>query len=126
MAFCSNCGTKQIELSNFHTDYKLYLSNIEKWTSKHKSSIFKFILLLLLTLPLNSFSQSTTIKRSPENRKDFANVYYKSEYTLFDLFTDEPIFPSSDGNYNIYISSNENKVPIVFKGGKYELEHCLF
>ena len=56
-----------------------------------------------------------TLKRDTRYpRKDFANVYWISEYTLFDKATDEPIHPEiKDGKkiYKIYYSSNENPVP---------------
>ena len=51
---------------------------------------------------------SRSINRNPES-KDRANVFYKTEYTLFDLLTDEPIYPNTDGNYAIYYATNENK-----------------
>lgn len=51
------------------------------------------------------------LKRDPDPRKDYANVFYKPQYTLFDHLTDEPIFPDSNGIYTIYIASNENKRP---------------
>lgn len=90
-------------------------------------SIFKTtVIALLLANSALLFPQNNKIDRSPETRKDIANVYYKSQYTLFDLFTDEPIFPSSNGKYHIYISSNENRYPKEFEGSKYELENCLF
>lgn len=57
-----------------------------------------------------------TVRRSNEIRKDHANVFYNRSYTLFDLYSDEPIFPDSNGNYNIIISSNENKSPQKFIG----------
>jgi len=54
---------------------------------------------------------SPVISRNPEPRLDVANVFWKKEYTLFDLITDEPIFPISKGGftiYQIYYSSNED------------------
>ena len=56
------------------------------------------------------YSDSNIINRDPR-AKDFANVFYDSNYTLFDLETDEPIFPNKYGVYEIWFSSNEN--PIV-------------
>jgi hypothetical protein len=56
----------------------------------------------------------TSITRSPEPRKDFANVFWKKEYTLFDKLTDEPIFPYKKGEiitYKIYCSTNESLTP---------------
>jgi len=72
----------------------------------------KIISLLLVSISL--IGQTT--KRSPETRKGFANVFYDPRYTLFDLFSDEPIFPSANGKYEIIISSNENKSPQKFIG----------
>ena len=66
------------------------------------------------------------IKRSPETRKDYANVFYKSVYTLFDLYTDEPIFIESDGYFHIYIASNENKAPNELVCSKMDLESKLY
>lgn len=77
----------------------------------------KIIILLLISISL--FGQSTS--RSPETRKDYANVFYNPRYTLFDLFSDEPIFPSANGKYDIIISSNENKSPQKFIGTGQEL-----
>ena len=56
------------------------------------------------------YIDSNIINRDPR-AKDFANVFYDSNYTLFDLETDEPIFPNKYGVYEIWYSSNEN--PIV-------------
>jgi hypothetical protein len=53
------------------------------------------------------------IVRNPEKRLDFANVFWKKAYTLFDLITDEPIFPINKNGkivYQIYYSTNENPV----------------
>lgn len=61
-----------------------------------------------------SISEETNdekLKRDPDPRKDYANVFYKPQYTLFDHLTDEPIFPDSNGVYTIYIASNEMKKP---------------
>ena len=75
------------------------------------------ITLIVLLFAINSYSQKTIderILRDPQP-KDFANVYWESPYTLFDLLTDEPIFPDFEDRrkiYKIYYSSNEN--PQVF------------
>lgn len=47
-------------------------------------------------------------------RKDIANVFWKRKFTLFDLITDEPIFPVNKNDqkiYEIYYSSNEDPNP---------------
>jgi hypothetical protein len=57
---------------------------------------------------------SNQILRNPDTRKDFANVFWKKKYTLFDLSTDEPIFPIIKGGqtiYKIYYSTNEDPNP---------------
>ena len=80
----------------------------------------------ILTSETTNEGNNKKIKRDPDNRKDYANVYYKSEYTLFDLYTDEPIFARSDGSYHIYIASNENKTPVELICSKIDLENQLF
>ncbi len=77
----------------------------------------KILAFLLISLALTA----QTIRRSPETRKDHANVFYSTNYTLFDLFSDEPIFPDYNGKYDIIISSNENKSPQRFVGTGLEL-----
>jgi len=54
-----------------------------------------------VTIPARNYA------RDPA-RSDFANVYYKSAYTLFDLQTDEVITPNVSGTYDIWYSSNED------------------
>lgn len=69
------------------------------------------------------------VRRSPETRgRDFANVYWKREYTLFDLVTDEPIFPViKEGRevYQIYYSSNEDPRPNYGEFSPEDLEKLL-
>lgn len=79
--------------------------------------MFKILAFLLISLALTAQS----IRRSPETRKDHANVFYNTNYTLFDLFSDEPIYPDPNGKYHIIISSNENKSPQSFIGTGLEL-----
>ena len=52
----------------------------------------------------------SNIKRDPR-AKDVANVFWNPEYTLFCLLTDEPIFPDSEGSYDIWFSTNEYPTP---------------
>ena len=62
-----------------------------------------------------SSESKNEIKRNPDPRKDFANVYWNKNYTLFDMITDEPIFPiKKNGNliYQIYHATNEDPRPI--------------
>ena len=52
--------------------------------------------------------------RDQKTRKDIANVKWKQPYTLFDLTTDEPIFPVNVNGtliYKIYYTSNEKPTP---------------
>lgn len=67
--------------------------------------------------------------RDPDSRKDFANVFWKRQYTLFDLMSDEPIFPITiDGEnvYKIYYSSNEDPNPYLGYFTEDQLERHLF
>lgn len=88
--------------------------------------------LAALFFSIFSCSNSKTVaelKRDPDTRKDFANVYWKSEYTLFDKATDEPIFPKKKNGvlvYEIYYSSNENPNPFYGEFTEDELERHLF
>ena len=69
------------------------------------------------------------IKRNPEQRLDVANVFWKKEYTLFDLITDEPIFPITKGGrtiYQIYYSSIEDPTPHFGEFTPEQLEEHLF
>jgi len=69
------------------------------------------------------------VLRDPDPRKDFANVFWSKQYTLFDLMSDEPIFPTiKDGEkiYKIYFSSNEDPNPYLGYFTEKELERHLF
>jgi ribosomal protein L37E len=83
-----------------------------------------FILFLTAAIiffkPFIAESQDQT-NRDPDNRRDYANVFYKPKYALFDYWTDEPIYPNQSGEYSIYYASNENKIPKLFKGTANEL-----
>jgi hypothetical protein len=83
----------------------------------------KLLFLLVLNLvSLSVISQKIIkINRDPDNRKDYANVFFKTQYTLFDLWSDEPIFPDENKIYHIYYATNENKTPKEFNGTAYEL-----
>lgn len=76
----------------------------------------KIIVFLFVSMSL----MGQTVIRSNE-LNDEANVFYDPSYTLFDLFSDEPIFPDSFGYYNIIISSNENKSAQRFIGTSQQL-----
>ena len=80
-------------------------------------------------LYLYSNSTLKKINRDPDDRKDFANVYWKKQYTLFDLITDEPIFPVNVNGtpiYKIYYSSNEDPNPYYKEFTAEQLENHLF
>lgn len=67
--------------------------------------------------------------RDPEPRKNYANVYWKSKYTLFDLISDEPIFPVKKGGqtvYLIYYSSEEDPNPYFGEFTPQRLEGHLY
>jgi hypothetical protein len=81
------------------------------------------ILSFICLISLNIFGQE--VKRSPELKKDYANVFYNTSYTLFDFYSDEPIFPDKSGKYDIIISSNENKSAQRFLGSGIELSKLL-
>jgi len=91
---------------------------------KKQNNIFLLILCIALFSSCNNEENNKTIEepvdeqskinRDPDDRKDFANVYWKKQYTLFDLITDEPIFPVNENGtliYKIYYSSNEDPNP---------------
>ena len=80
-------------------------------------------IIILLVISLNILAQE--VKRSPELKKDYANVFFNTNYTLFDFFSDEPIFPDKSGKYDIIISSNENKSPQKFTGTGLELSKLM-
>lgn len=68
-------------------------------------------------------------KRDPYKAKDEANVFWNRKYTLYDLITDEPIFPDFINNqyiYKIYYSSNEDPIPYYGEFTEQELENHLF
>ena len=64
----------------------------------------------------NSLAGEQTIIRNPDSRKWYANKYYNHQYALFDLWSDEPIFPDANGIYRIYYATNEDKKPLTFSG----------
>ena len=88
--------------------------------------------LLILATMLLTFgfaNAQSKINRDPEKRLDVANVYWKKQYTLFDLITDEPIFPIEKGGkivYQIYYSSNEDPKPHFGEFTPEQLEKHLY
>jgi hypothetical protein len=108
---------------------------------KNNATILGFLLLIITLLnscganesnPQKIQENNTTapvISRNPEPRLDIANVFWKKEYTLFDLITDEPIFPISKGGltiYQIYYSSNEDPTTHFGEFTPDQLENHLF
>lgn len=73
----------------------------------------------VVTIPARTYS------RDPA-RFDFANVFYKSAYTLFDLLTDEVITPNVSGTYDIWYSSNEDVKAYQKTLTKVQLSSFLF
>ncbi len=71
---------------------------------------------LTITYTIGSAPQSVLNNRNPDKRKDYVNVYFDPKYTLFDLWSDEPILPDENGIYHIWLSSNEGKIPSQFDG----------
>lgn len=90
---------------------------------------FLFIGVSIITLLACSGSKHVELNRDPDPRKDYANVFWKRQYTLFDKATDEPIFPKNKNGtlvYEIYYSSNENPNPFYGEFTIDELERHLF
>jgi hypothetical protein len=87
--------------------------------------------IMVLLFVVTSCSQQTIddrILRDPQP-KDFANVYWEAPYTLFDLLTDEPIFPDFEDRrkiYKIYYSSNENPQVFYDEFTIYSLQNHLY
>jgi hypothetical protein len=57
--------------------------------------------------------------------KETANVFFNPDYTLFDLISNEPIFPNKDGVYDIYFASNEEPTPKKYSGTGINLSNLL-
>jgi hypothetical protein len=74
----------------------------------------------LEVIDLKFTTDEVSIARDPRS-KDVANVFYDPNYTLFDLLTDEPILPNSEGLYDIWYSSNEDPSPYNIVLSKNEL-----
>jgi hypothetical protein len=74
-------------------------------------------------------SDEVSIVHDPDSRKDYANVFWKRKYTLFDLIADEPIFPEIENGqkiYKIYYFSNEDSNPYQGSFTETQLENHLF
>jgi hypothetical protein len=75
--------------------------------------------------PNSSNYNRNIVKRDPNPQKDYANVFYQPEYTLFDYWSDEPIFPDVNGLYKIHYATNEDKTPKSFTGYASDLQGML-
>lgn len=78
---------------------------------------------------IEKMNDEVIITRDPDSRKDYVNVFWNRKYTLFDLITDEPIFPIIENGekiYKIYYSSNEDPNPYQGSFTEIELENHLF
>jgi hypothetical protein len=70
----------------------------------------------------------TPINRNPEPRLDYANVFWKTQFTLFDNLTDEPIYPYKRNGeivYKIYCSTNETLKAEYLELAPNELQRAL-
>jgi hypothetical protein len=76
----------------------------------------KNALLLFAAIFLHGNIIPQSVNRDTRGSKDYVNVFYDPQYTLFDLWSDEPIFPDANGVYNIYYATNENKIPKQYSG----------
>ena len=77
---------------------------------------YRIVVLILSTIFYKNLISQNNIVRNPDSRKDYVNVFYNSQYTLFDFLSDEPIFPNTDGIYTIYTATNEDKTPRLLTG----------
>lgn len=117
-AFDNSFGKMTTSEKSLFDGVNVYVDTISEYEErKFDSLIFE-----------NSTNDSSII-REPDRRKDSANVFWKRKYTLFDLITDEPIFPIIENGekiYKIYYSSIED--PNLYKGlfTEVELENHLF
>ncbi len=69
------------------------------------------------------------VVRDTQEPKDRANVFWKSKFTLFDLHTDEPIFPEmveGEPVYRIFYCSAESRVPGYTELTPEQMERFLF
>jgi hypothetical protein len=85
-----------------------------------------FLVFIFLTIGITKAQKN---QRDPDPRKDYANVFWKKQYTLFDLITDKPIFPKENKGekiYTIYYSSNEDPKPYKGTFTETELERHLY
>lgn len=83
------------------------ISQNYKIMNKKVALFFMFNLITFFVFPQKMVDN---INRDPR-KKDFANVFWNREYTLFDLLTDEPISPDKNRCYDIWYSSNEDPTP---------------
>ena len=98
--------TSLSEVGEFNVNIMYLFENIKYYYCAYaKTETGKIVNGEVLEIPARNFKRDS---RSP----DFANVFWKSTFNLFDLQTDEVIEPDANGLYKFYYSSNEN--PNVF------------
>ena len=87
-------------------------------------------ILIIMTFLINfGLTSAQNIQRDPNPQKDYANVFWKKQYTLFDVINDKPIFPkeiNGQNVYTIYYSSNEDPRPYKGTFNEMELERHLY
>ncbi len=117
---------------NYRIDYNCYRKSKNKYQSckvkvevgidqKNKIKVYRELEVTDLKFTANTFST----ERDPR-AKDIANVFFNSSYTLFDFLTDEPIIPNSEGQYDIWYSSNQDPSPYNIVLNKNELSNHLY
>jgi hypothetical protein len=105
------------------------LENLKFYKFKNKENCEKFCKNAEKTNIELAKENKVKVKRDPDPRKDYANVFWKRQYTLFDLITDEPIFPIIKNGvkiYKIYYSSNEDRTLHEGEFTESQLEQHLF
>jgi len=113
-------------LSLFESPFKTESKN--NLSYKKNSSNETIIKKQTNTLENQNSTHTSNIKRNSKLGLDFANVFWKKEYTLFDLTSDEPIFPINKNGivvYQIYYCSNEQKNPVFGEFTAEQLEKLL-
>lgn len=65
----------------------------------------------------NIFTDNSSIIRDPNGDKEFANLNYRAQYTLFDLYTDQPILHDGAGNYKIYCVQSKSSTKVFEVSG---------
>jgi hypothetical protein len=88
-----------------------------------------FVLFIGVNLNAQAWSEIKSPIKKSSLAPDYANVFFKQEFTLLDLMTNEPIYPVSKNGivvYQIYFSSNEDPRPFYGEFTPDKLEKHLF